>query len=417
MSRLLIRAGQLIDGTGAAPIEGAALLADGERIVAVGRAADLGSVEGALVIDAPHATLMPGLIDAHVHLAFSGINNSRAFRAELAELNYARIALRAARFARDTLEAGFTSVRDMHAPGGTIIDLAAAIERGDVDGPRVKACGAGLCPTGGHMDQPGWADHTWFRDMTAPCDGPVEFLKGVRVQMKRGADFIKINSCVSYRKDSSRNFKQEMTDAEIEAVCHEAHEHGLKVASHTSGGPGLVACVRYGVDTIEHGHWIDDATLELMALKGLFLVPTLLVNERNFETSPEEQGISEAGMRWLRAARESKWDVLARARKAGVRILCGSDTGFMLEHGRRNAEEIALLVQGGLSPMEAIVAATGAAADAIEVDAGRLQQGRYADLLLVEGDPLAEIRVLQDRSKFRIWKGGAEVTGRTGTAT
>lgn len=405
----LFRVGTLIDGTGAAPVQEAAILIDGDRIVAVGRRADIEPPEGTVIVDRPGRTAIPGLIDAHVHLAFSGIPHNRAFRAELAELSYPAIALRAAKYARDTVEAGFTSVRDMHAAGGTIIDLRNAIDAGQVEGPRIKACGLGLSVTGGHMDQPGWPDHAAFAQLTLPCDGPDSFRAGLRSQVKRGADFIKINACVGARKDPAVPFMQEMTDAEIEAACSEAHALGLKVASHTSGGSGLLAAVRLGVDTIEHGHFADDKIIDLMAEKGTFLVPTLLVNERNFEFTPEEQGINAAGWRWLQQARAAKWDLIPRALEAGVRIVCGSDTGFMLAHGERNAEEIELLIKGGLTPMQALTAATATAADAIEIDAGRLSAGKLADILIVDGDPLADIRVLQDRNNLEVFKGGRSI--------
>lgn len=407
----VFRVPRLIDGTGAGPLEGAAILVEGDRIVAVGRQADIGVPDGAQVIERDGVTAIPGLIDAHVHLAYSGIPHSRAFRAELGELSYPAIALRAAGYARDTLRAGFTSVRDMHAPGGTIIDLRDAIDAGSVEGPRIKACGLGLSVTGGHMDQPGWADHAEFRDLTLPCDGPEGFRLGLRKQLKRGADFIKINACVGARKDPAIPYRQEMTDAEIEAVCEEAHALGLKVASHTSGGSGLLSAVRFGVDTIEHGHFADDEILDLMAERGTVLIPTLLVNERNFEFTPEEQGINPAGWRWLKAARAAKWDLMPRAKARGITIVAGSDTGFMLEHGKRNAEEISLLVKGGLSSMDALVAATSAAADAIEVEAGRLAPGLYADIVFVAGDPLADITVLEDASKLEVFKGGRAVAG------
>ena len=141
------------------------------------------------MIDAPGATLIPGLIDVHVHLSYSGLPDLRQFRAELVDMNYALISLRAAHYARETLLSGFTAVRDMHAPGGTIIDLRDAVRAGYVTGPRIMACGMGLTVTGGHMDQGGFADHVSFRDFTHPCDGPDGFRKGVRTQMRRGADF------------------------------------------------------------------------------------------------------------------------------------------------------------------------------------------------------------------------------------
>lgn len=233
MTRTLFLAGRLIDGTGAAPIEQAAMLVEGARILAVGRAADIGWPDGTKLVEAE--TLMPGLIDVHVHLAYSGAKDPSAFRAESARIEYPRMALRAAKYAQDTLDHGYTAVRDMHAPGGTIIDLRDAVAEGRLPGPRISACGLGLTVTGGHMDQPGFGDHMSFRDMNAPCEGPVGFRAGVRAQIKRGADFIKLNPCVGNRRDQ-RLWRFEMTPEEIAAACDEAHECGMMVGAHTSGG-------------------------------------------------------------------------------------------------------------------------------------------------------------------------------------
>jgi imidazolonepropionase-like amidohydrolase len=366
--RLLITADRLVDGTGAPPLAHGAALIEGERIVAVGRQADLGRPEGAQVVAAPPGgTLMPGMADVHVHLAYSGIPHKRAFRAELAEMNYAAVALRAARYAHDTLRMGFTALRDMHAPGGVIIDLAASIEKGETVGPRIKACGRGLSVTGGHMDQPGWADHVAFRDLTLPCDGPTGFRIGARTEIKRGADFIKINSSCSDGDRIGVWNRQEMTNEEIAAVCDEAHMWGMKVAAHTVGGDSLYNTIVHGADTVEHAHFTDERIIEAMVARGTYYVPTLLVNERNFEFTPDEQGATPSSWRWLVASREAKWKTVPAARAAGVRICCGTDAGFMLPHGPMNWRELQLLVQGGLTPMEAMVAATATNHDLLEI--------------------------------------------------
>jgi imidazolonepropionase-like amidohydrolase len=401
----------LIDGTGAAAIDHAALLLDEERISAVGRAADIGMPDDVELIDAPRATAIPGLIDVHVHLAYSGLVDTRAFRAEHAEMSYPLVALRAAHHALTTLLHGFTSVRDMHAPGGTIIDLRQAINEGFVEGPRIKACGMGLTVTGGHMDQPGWADHASFRDMTLPCDGPVAFRAGVRAQLKRGADFIKLNPCVSFRKNPDRQpYRFEMTVDEIRAGCDEAHTQGVHVGAHTSGGPPLAAAIEAGCDTVEHAHWIDDATLERMVKQGTYLVPTILVNETSSAHAYANPQTPPGARRWAQLSQEASGERLARARKAGVKVATGSDAGFMLAHGTTNAREIELLVRGGYSPLEALAAATSVGADLMEIDAGRLKPGKLADIVLVKGDPLADIRILQQRENLQVFKGGRDMS-------
>jgi imidazolonepropionase-like amidohydrolase len=397
----------VIDAVSLVPLAHGAVLFEGDRILAVGRQADIGRPEGARIVTAaPGSTLMPGLCDAHVHLAYSGVPHKAAFRSELVERSYPAIALRAASYAREMLRMGFTAARDMHAPGGAIIDLAASIERGEHAGPRLKACGHGLSVTGGHMDQPGWADHADFRDLTQPCDGPVEFRKGVRLEIKRGADFIKINSSCSDGDRIGVWNRQEMTNDEIAAACDEAHLWGIKVAAHTVGGESLLNTILNGVDCVEHAHFTDERIIEAMVARGTYYVPTLLVNERNFEFTPEEQGVSPSSWRWLNAAREAKWKTLAAARKAGVRICCGTDAGYMIPHGPMNWRELQLLAQGGLSAMEAIIAATATNHDLLEIEAGRLAPGRLADMLIIAGDPLADLTVLSDPARIKTFKGG-----------
>jgi imidazolonepropionase-like amidohydrolase len=409
--RRIIEVDRLIDGSGRPPIEQAALLIEGDRILAAGRRAEIGRPDGAVLIEAePGTTALPGLIDSHVHLAYSGQTNGRLHKADRAELSYSAMALRAAHHARESLAYGFTALRDMHAPAGTIIDLRRAIDAGDLVGPRIKACGSGLTVTGGHMDQGGWAEHVQFRDLTTPCNGATAFRRGVRTQIKAGADFIKLNTCVSSSKQPGVWWRQEMTNEEIRSACDEAHEQGLIVASHTSGGPPLAASIENGVDSVEHAHFTDDRIIELMVKHGTFLVPTLLVNERNFELSPNGEGIPPGPWSWLQAARDAKWLTLEKARKAGVRIGSGTDAGFRLPHGPMNWRELALLVQGGFTPMEAIVAATATNAELMRIEAGLLQPGRLADILLVAGDPLANLAVLGERTNLSVFKGGRPIT-------
>ncbi len=401
--------GTVIDGTGAPPRKLCTVVTEGDRITAVGPQGEVEIPPAAAVIDAPDATLIPGLIDLHVHLAYSGATVRDTFRTEIVSLSYAQLALRAASYAMASLRAGFTTLRDVHAPGGVIIDLARAIRTRHVAGPTIHACGTGLSVTGGHMDQPGWGDHVQLDGVTCACDGPLAFRRGVRQQVKRGADLIKINACVSSLLDPTHPYRQEMTDEELSVACEEAHVLERHVAAHTSGGPGLTAAVRAGVDTIEHGHWLDRETADLMAESGTILVPTLLVNERNFDFPREELGGSDAQWRWLEQSRDAKWQSLEIARQAGVKIGCGTDAGYMSPHGELNARELELLVQGGLSPVEAIKSATSIGAERLGIEAGVIAAGRLADLVLVAGDPVADIKVLQAQHRLRVFKAGIEV--------
>jgi imidazolonepropionase-like amidohydrolase len=406
MKRIFL-ADRVIDGLGGPVLEKGAVLVEKGRVAAVGRQADLGTPDGAEVVElAAGATLLPGLIDSHVHLAYSGTDDLKRLRTERMDVNYPAMALRAAAYAQSSLVHGFTALRDMHAPGGVIIDLRDAIARGDVVGPRLSAPGRGLTVSGGHMDVPFHADHIVLDGFAHPCDGPDEFRKGVRLEARRGADFIKLNTAVGSRKRPGIYWRPEMAPDEIRAACDEAHAQGFTVAAHTSGGPPLAATVANGVDCVEHAHWIDDDCIELMAERGTYLVPTLLVNERNFEVElPPGQVPSE----WAFASREAKWVSLEKARKAGIKVGCGTDAGFMVPHGTMHWRELALLVQGGFTEMEAIVAATSVNAEIMGLDTGQLTPGRHADLLVVAGDPLADISILSDVTRLAVYKSGVKV--------
>ncbi len=410
MSETIFLVGKLLDGAGGVT-EQAFLRMEKGRITALGRQADLGEIPATTtVIRAPQSTLIPGLIDSHVHLAYAGAIESRAFRAEASEMSYSLLALRAAKHARETLEWGYTAVRDLNAPGGVIIDLARAINAGYVSRTRVVACGLGLSVTGGHMDKGGWGDHVSFEAMTAPCDSPDQFRRGVREQVKRGATCIKINLCGGSFRDWSAPWKQEMTDPEIEAAINEAHRLERRVAAHTSGGPSVTTAVRMGLDSVEHGRWLDQECVEAMAEKGAYYVPTLLVQENHFEHSWESQGVGAMGRKWLELGREGMWESLTLARAAGVKFSTGTDAGFMLRHGSVNAREIELLVKGGFTPLEAITAATKHGAELLDLDdVGTLEAGKIADLVLVNGDVLGDVRILQKQENLQVFKDGVEV--------
>jgi imidazolonepropionase-like amidohydrolase len=405
--RRVFEADKVLDGTGTA-LDMGAILVDDDRITAVGRQADIGQPEGAEVVAAPSGgTLMPGLIDAHVHLAYGGAPGRGAILAEGMDQSYAEVAFRAAGRARESLCHGITTLRDMAAPGGAIIDLAQAIAQGDLVGPRIVACGRGLTVTGGHMDAPLPA-HVSMASARAPCDGTDGFRKGVRTEARRGASFIKINACVSRHDLAGTWWRPEMSSVEIAAACDEAHAQGMTVAAHTSGGPPLNETVANGVDCVEHAYWIDDACIELMAERGTFLVPTLLVNERSFEMPLELQGLSRPPP-WSVAARQAKWCSLEKARKGGIRVGAGTDAGRTLPHATMFWRELALLVQGGYTPSEALVCATGINADILEIEAGRLVPGRLADLVIVQGDPSINVEILGDATRLSVWKGGVHV--------
>ncbi|MEM9250145.1 MAG: amidohydrolase family protein [Pseudomonadota bacterium] len=401
--RRVFEADRVFDGTHVH--DQAAVLVEGDRVLAVGPLSEIGRPEGATVDSA--STILPGLIDAHVHLAYSGVPGRDRMLAEAMGQSFAEAALYAAGRARESLCHGLTALRDMAAPGGAVIDLAAAVAQGDLVGPRIIACGRGLTVTGGHMDG-ALPDHVAMKGSRAPCDGADGFRKGVRSEARRGADFIKINACVSFHKRPGTWWRPEMSTEEIHAACDEAHAQGMTVAAHTSGGPPLTATVAGGVDCVEHAHWIDDDCVALMAERSTFLGPTLLVNERTFEVPLAEQGLTRIPP-WSQAAREAKWRSLEKARQAGLKVGAGTDAGFMLPHATMFWRELALLVEGGYSPAEALTAATSVNAEILGLDTGRLEPGRPADLVLVDGDPLADLAILGDATRLTVFKDGAKV--------
>jgi|TARA_B100001079_G_scaffold109412_1_gene94176 imidazolonepropionase-like amidohydrolase len=350
--------------------------------------------------------IMPGMVDAHVHLAYSGITDTRAFRAESVDMDYASQALRGYSYAREHMSYGFTSLRDMNAPGNVSINIRDAINNNKLKGPNIKACGLGLSVTGGHMDQPGWGSHVNFNGMTHSCDGPHEFRKGVRTQHKLGADFIKTNICVSSTYDIEHPYRQEMTDEEIQHVCEEASMLNLKVASHTSGGRGITVAVKNGIHSVEHGHWLDNETIDLMAKNNTFYVPTLLVNERNYDFEIDENLRSEKNWQWLDLSREAKWLSLEKALKANINIALGTDAGFMLPHGSMNYRELEYLIKGGFSNMQAIRSATQVGGKLLGMNVGTLEIGQQADILVVNGNPLDDIKVLSNKKNIKVFKSG-----------
>jgi imidazolonepropionase-like amidohydrolase len=411
---LAVRAAQLIDGTGRAPLKDAVVLVEGNKITQVGPAAAVPIPTDAQVLSAPTGTVMPGMVDAHVHVqGKSGANRRASLIAEVQEMNET-VALQAYVNVQTTLRAGFTTVRDLAARSYVAIALREAINSGLVEGPRMRACGQGLCITGGHMDATRWRPEVQIAGRTGVADSPWEFRQAARHQMKMGADCIKINACSGAhrnRRKPDEPYYQEMTFEEMQAVCDEAHKANMMVAAHTAGGQGITDAILAGVDTLEHAHWLTQEQVDLMAEHGTFCVPTLIVVAHQLAVGQEALGASDESWKWLNMAMEAKWRSLERARKAGVKIAAGTDAGFVVAHGQ-NAAELELLVKAGLTPMEAIVAGTAVSAEAVDMadTVGTLEPGKYADLLLVDGDPLQDIRLLQRHECIKtVIKGGAVV--------
>jgi imidazolonepropionase-like amidohydrolase len=391
-----VRCGTLIDGTGAEPARGATLLFEGDTIVSVER--DGGVPRDAEVIDASHLTVMPGMIDCHVHLGSStwGLQ-------ERLLTPFSLIIAHALNHARVTLEAGFTSVRDA---AGTPRGVKMAIDQGLFPGPRMRIAVSALSQTGGHGDSvmPNGANIRPVSELPhTVVDGVEGVRRATREVLRAGADQIKVHTSGGVMSPNDEPGATGFSPDEIAAIVYEARAAGKTVMAHAQATQGIKNAVLGGIHSIEHGIYLDEEVVEEMKRRGTFLVPTLVAPlwvVRRAEKDP-----ASVPPYALRKAREVMADHQASFRLAvecGVRIAMGTDTGVG-PHGS-NAEELERMVEGGMTPMQAIVATTRSAAECARIShlTGTLEVGKRADLLGVDGDPLADIRVLQDKERLAL---------------
>lgn len=359
--------------------------------------------EGPGVIDLRDRFVLPGLIDSHVHITGQQGPTSRL---DAVTRSRSAQALVGAGYARRTLMAGFTTVANLGADAEAIFALREAIARGDVDGPRLLASGGSISPHGGHGDSHGYRPEV-LEALRGPgvCSGPDDCRRAVREQIRAGADLIKITATGGVLSNTAAGLGQHFTDAELEAIVQAAHAMGRRVTAHAHGADGIASFLRAGGDSIEHGTYLDDAGVALMRRSGAWLVPTLLAGDfvareaqrpDTFLTPAQRDKALQAGPLML--------EMVRRAHRAGVRIAFGTDSGVSA-HGD-NAQEFALLVRAGLSPLEAIQSATVGAAEHLQIaaEAGALRPGMPADLIAVAGDPLSDVTELE-RVRF-VMRGG-----------
>jgi len=390
----LIHAGHLIDAVGNAARADVTIVVDGTEIKAV-EAGYRAPAAGDVVIDLRDATVLPGLWDMHVHLT---TEYNRGAQLESFTLNEGDYALQGAAFAERTLNAGFTTVRDLGAPLNASIALRNAINKGLVRGPRIYAAGKAIATTGGHADPTnGWAQ----RIMGEPgprdgvINGPYAAAEAVRQRYKDGADTIKITATGGVLSVAKNGLNPQFTEEEVRAVVATARDYGFKVAAHAHGTEGIKRAIRGGVDSIEHGTFMDDEAIRLMKEHGTYYVPTLSAGRWVAERA-EDPNFFPALVRPKAAAIGPQLKgTFAKAYKAGVRIMFGTDTGVSA-HGD-NAREFRYMVDAGMPPLEAIKSATIVPARFMEVAdrLGSVEAGKLADLVAVRGDPLADISVLE----------------------
>ena len=398
---LLLKNARIIDGNGGTPEDGRSLLVNDGRIAEVAPSASLAAPDGATEIDLNGKTLLPGFIDCHVHIMGNPDPrlSPRMSNIPIRDATYlkGRALLQAITAALKTLEAGFTTIRDLGAPNEVFV-LRDSLSEGEHAGPRLLSAGKGITHTGGHGTE-------YSNDMAHVADGKDEVLKAIRYQAVAGADAIKIIGGTRPALSPPFRGRPGYTTEELIPGIEEAHRAGIKVAAHAhSHTEGIKNCIRAGVDSIEHGFPLDPAAADMMAERGTFLCPTLSVNpaaqqaiEEGLWTYP---GSEEQMKRMENYARET----IALAKQAGVKIALGTDAAMPLVFHGDNAHEFQLLVEYGLTPMESIVAGTRNAAANIGLldDTGTIEVGKYADMVVVDGDPLQDIAILRDSERIKL---------------
>jgi imidazolonepropionase-like amidohydrolase len=394
---LVLSAARLLDVRSGRVTRDAVVVVEGDRIRAAGARGAVEIPPGARVVSLGDRTLLPGLMDMHVHLSL-GSTKPKRFAQFLLD-GPIDSAYHAADNARATLAAGFTTVRS--AGDNDFIDVALdkATERGIAVGPRIVPAGYQISMTGGHGDESGWPPGVFeLGPEQGVADGPERLLRAVRYQIKHGARVIKMMVTGGVSGFERTPYVQQFSDEEMRTVVDEARRNGLKVMAHAEALPGTLAAVRAGVASIEHGTDLDDEAVRRMKERGTYLVPTPLVETIDMTNFPAEMQAKEREVE--RTSRSS----LQKAIRAGVKIAYGTDVG-PVPHGQ-NARQFAILVERGMTPLAAIQAATVAAAGLLGVaDRGALEPGLLADVIAVPGDPLADVRALE-RADF-VMKGGA----------
>jgi len=390
----VVHAGTLLDRPGTAPRKNASIVIRNGKIEAIRDG--FVDIPGAKIVDLKDKFVLPGLIDSHVHLdsdragvegLVAGVSESVPAHAYEAQMN-----------AKKTLQAGFTTVRNLGSGDGVTLALRDAIAKGWVNGPRILDAASSISTSSGHMDQRLGLNEQ-FREVVSTsnvCDGPESCRQAVRLQISRGADVIKIATTGGVNSIIGAGVGKQMFDDEAKALIETAHLYGKKVAVHAHGADGIKLALTYGADSIEHGTIMDEETIRLFLKTGAYYVPTLSTVNGYLERIAKDPNAYPPSVRakidWrIKITGESLQKCVPR----GVKIAFGTDAGVS-KHGR-NADEFELLVKYGLTPMQAIQAATVNAADLLGLsgEVGSLEPGKQADIIAVSGDPLTDVRVLK----------------------
>ncbi len=399
--RVIVRAGKLLDVRSGKTLTDQAIVIDGGKIVSVGATGQASRSSNDRLIDLPNATVLPGLTDAHTHLT----GNPQDVGPQALTISVPRATLTGARNARITLEAGFTTVRNVGAEGFGDVALRDAINAGDIPGPRMLVSGPALGITGGHCDE-NLLPFEFHYTSEGVADGVEGVQHKVREVIKYGADLIKICATGGVLSHGDNPQASAYTQEELKAIVADAHRLGRKVAAHAHGAQGILWASQAGVDSIEHGSYIDDAAIAEMKKNGTYQVPTLYLADwflANAERLHVPEELLAKGKEVMSVARKNE----AHAFVSGVKVAFGTDAA-VYPHGL-NAHEFAVLVKLGLTPLQSVQAATINAADLLgwSDKIGALEAGKWADIIAVDGDPLQDVTTLE-RVKF-VMKGGEVV--------
>ena len=398
----VIHCGTLVDGVCEEPIEDGRVVVEDGRVVDAGPAEEVDVPDDADPVDHSEETVIPGLIDAHLHLFGRRSMEPFDWVTESSELGTAR----ATADLRTLLESGFTSVRDVGSETG--LALREAVDDGTIPGPRVFTSWRTVSQTAGHGDSH-YLPYEWANSEAGGgglADGADECRKEARKRIREGVDLIKIMTTGGVLSEKDAPDQSQFTDEEIQAFTEEAHRVGIPVASHAQGAPGIKSALRNGVDTIEHGFYIDDECLDLFEETGAIFVPTLAIMHR-LVTEGADHGVPEYGLEKARDARDAHFESTKKAYDAGIPIALA--TAFVgpdvVPQGLNVLDEEVVGEEIGMSEHEAILAGTATAAETVaDDDIGTLEPGNHADLVTFEDSPLEDISNLHEPST--VYKGG-----------
>ncbi|TCP31337.1 imidazolonepropionase-like amidohydrolase [Scopulibacillus darangshiensis] len=406
MGYTLVKNGTLIDGSGGETISNAAVLIKDNLIEAVGKLNEIKQPNADIdIVDAENGFILPGLFDTHVHMMMEATDISKSLTTPFS-LNF----YQAINYMKRTIDTGITSVRDA---GFTDFGVKEAVEKGLILGPRLQISINPLTTTGGHGD-------SWMRSgidvtrVTYPgmpsglCDGPEQVRQKVREMLRAGADIVKVHATGGVTSPTDHPEFTQFSQEELEIMVQEASfRRGVKVMAHAQGAEGIKNAVRAGIHSIEHGIFLDDEAIELMLEHGTYLVPTLLAPVAVLEAGEKSSDMPEYAVQKAKESVDIHRESIAKAHKSGVKIAMGTDAGVM-PHGT-NLRELDLMCKIGMTPMEALAAATKVASECLgwEDHLGTVEAGKLADLVITKTNPIADISSLEDTNNIvKVFKEG-----------